>query len=92
MCILLVLLKTSLHQYGTCVLLLFYMVHHFLQLNCGCVIIFTKKCDDNEQYLKSKGQLKNAKQKQGKHGPLQKLEVKTGAIEKGTSSADRSHL
>lgn len=53
MCILFVLPKTNLHRYGTCILVLFYMIHHFKQLNYRCVIIFTKKCDDNEQYLKS---------------------------------------
>lgn len=57
--------------------------------NYRFVIINTKKCDYNEQYLISKDQLKNGKQNQSKHRPLQKLEVTS--IEKKTSSADRSH-
>lgn len=42
------------------------------------VLIMT--CDDNEQWLKSKVQNKNTRQKQSKLGSLKKPEVGSGAM------------
>lgn len=47
-------------------------------------------CGDNEQYSKSKVQRKNTKQEQSKHGPLQKLELGSGAMKELAFSAERS--
>lgn len=40
-----------------------------------------RKCGDNEQFSKSKVQWKNTKQEQRNHGPLQKYEVGSGAMD-----------
>lgn len=49
------------------------------------------KCGDNEQKSKPKVKKKNTKQSENNHGPLQKLKVRSGALEKQASSADQSH-
>lgn len=40
------------------------------------------KCGDNEQKSKPKVKKKNTKQSENNHGPLQKLKVRSGALEK----------
>lgn len=44
------------------------------------------KCGDNEQYSSQTVHRTNTKQEESKHGPLQKLEVRSGAMEEWASS------